>query len=88
MSEHIITADHQKWRYRCLAPDRYDIDEGHSNWFPINGVFRCWSCAEQARTNPEVDPEYALLRDTRTGELVARQDIILDVHTDPSTQHV
>lgn len=67
----------EKWRYRCLAPDRYGLAEGHTNWFPIDGVFRCRSCAEQARTDPAVDPEYAFLRDTRTGELVARDDIRL-----------
>lgn len=88
MSDHIITADHQKWRYRCLADDRYGLDEGHSNWFPINGVFRCWSCAQQARTNPEIDPEYAALRDTRTGELVKRHEIILDTQPDPTTTRV
>lgn len=67
----------EKWRYRCLAPDRYDLPEGHTNWFPIDGVFRCRSCAEQARTDPAVDPEYAHLRDMRTGELVAREEIRL-----------
>lgn len=71
-----IGSQAEKWRLRCLADERYDLEEGHSNWFPIDGFFRCRTCAEQARTNPEVDPEYEALKDTRTGEYLTRPDVV------------
>lgn len=79
-----ITATHEKWRFRCLAPERYGAMDGHTNWFPIDGVFRCAQCAEEARTNPEVDPEYDQLFDKRSEQLVSREAIDLDVSAKPS----
>lgn len=78
----------EKWRLRCLADERYGLAEGHSNWFPIDGVFRCRSCAEQARTNPQVDPEYEVLKDTRTGGYVSRHEIVLAIERQPTATGV
>jgi hypothetical protein len=73
----------EKWRLRCLADERYDLAEGHTTWFPIDGVFRCRSCAEQARTDPDVDPQYDVLKDTRSEQYVARRDVVLAVERQP-----
>ncbi|MFB6299102.1 MAG: hypothetical protein ABEH65_02460, partial [Halobacteriales archaeon] len=61
----------KKWRFVC--------PKGHSNWFPIDGVFRCQTCAEQARLDPEIEPEFEQLKDQETGERVDREQIVLDV---------
>jgi len=80
-----IASQAEKWRLRCLANERYpDVDEGHANWFPIDGIFRCKTCAKQARTDPRVDPEYEVLMDTSTGEYLARHDVVLAVERQPA----
>lgn len=74
-----ITAIHEKWRFECLATERYGAEQGHTNWFPIDGVFRCHGCAELARNDPSIDPEYSRLRDKKTGSVIGRENIVLDV---------
>lgn len=83
-----IGSSAEKWRLRCLADERYGLEEGHSTWFPIDGVFRCRSCAEQARTDPAIDPEYEVLSDTREGGYVTRHDVVLAVDPKPTATGV
>lgn len=66
----------EKWRFECLYADC--TGDSHTNWFPINGHFRCRTCAEFRNADPGVEAEYDKLRDKRTGELVQREDIILE----------
>ena len=80
-----ITSIAEKWRLEC---PNGEIGEGHTNWFPIDGVFRCEGCVEQRRTDPTVDPQYTHLRDKKTGELVAREDIVLAIDRQPSATGV
>jgi len=78
MSEemHVVTSTHEKWRYEC---PNGEPGEGHTNWFPINGVFRCKGCSELRKKNPDIDPEYEELRDKKTGEIIPREQITLDI---------
>lgn len=83
-----ITAAHEKWRFECLATDRYGAREGHTNWFPIDGKFRCIGCSEAARNDPEINPEYERLRDKKTGEIVERDEIELAIGPSPTPTRV
>lgn len=72
--DHVVTAPHEKWRYCC--PTRRE----HTNWFPINGHFRCKGCAElRAAGNASVEPEFDALRDKQTGGLVPREELTLAI---------
>lgn len=64
-----ISSTVQKWRYRC--------PEGHTNWFPIDGKFRCRSCAKNRNAGADVDPEFEHLHDQETGEQLSRADVVL-----------
>lgn len=68
----------EKWRLEC---PNGDVGEGHTNWFPIDGVFRCQGCAELARHDPERQTEYPSLRDKKTGRLVEREQVVLATGT-------
>jgi hypothetical protein len=65
---HVIQSKASKWRYRC--------PQEHTNWYPIDGKFRCRTCA----SDRDRDPEYRALVDTKTDERVPREEIELDVH--------
>lgn len=75
---HTITSQHEKWRFWC------DPDRQHTNWFPIDGKFRCAECAKQRNTNPSVDPEVEQLYDQVTETYVSREQIKLDINPRPS----
>lgn len=73
-----ITAIHEKWRFVC--PRSRDLpDRNHTNWFPLNGVFRCRSCERSRESHPEIDPDYDRLWDLREERWVPREEIDLDV---------
>lgn len=73
-NEHTITRPVEKWRYVCPTPRE------HTNWFPINGHFRCKGCAELRNAGAsEVEPEHDHVRDQRTGELIPREEITLAI---------
>lgn len=57
----------EKRRLRRLADERYGLEEGHSNWSPIDDGFRCRSCPTQART----------------GGYLSRPDIVLAIGCQP-----
>lgn len=76
-SRHCITTLVEKWRFECPRGER--AGDGHTNWFPIDGVFRCKGCAELRNAGEDVEPETAKLRDKKTGRLVEREEIELDV---------
>lgn len=85
MPPHRITRQREKWRYECLISDT--VGESHTNWFPINGHFRCRSCADLRATGHEgVEPEYHQLRDKSTGELVSRGEIVLEISSVPAVE--
>ena len=84
----VITSDAEKWRLVCRADELHGADEAHTNWFPIDGKFRCWSCAQARQAHPEIDPEYDQLRDRRTGRLVSRDDIVLAIERGKSATGV
>lgn len=67
---HEIRTLAKKWRYAC--------PEGHTNWYPINGHFRCRSCAKHAEAGADVDPEFHELHDKQTGAALDRDQIRLD----------
>ena len=76
--EHKITSHPEKWRYGCPTPRE------HTNWFPINGHFRCHGCAElRAAGEDSIEPEFDELRDKKTGELIPRSEISLAVDDKP-----
>lgn len=62
---HRITTLVEKWRFEC--PRGSEPGDGHTNWFPIDGVFRCKGCAELRNAGEDVEPETARLRDKKTG---------------------
>lgn len=73
-TEHIITSTVEKWRYVCPT------SREHTNWFPINGHFRCKGCADlRSAGASDVDPEHDHLRDQTTGELIPRDEITLAI---------
>lgn len=71
---HRIESLAAKWRFVCPRSFEQPHD-GHTNWHPIDGKFRCRTCADRRG----VDPEYTELIDTKTGERVVREAIVLDV---------
>lgn len=85
MSGHTITRYREKWRFECLISST--VGDSHTNWFPINGHFRCRTCADlRAAGHRDVSPEYNQLRDKTTGELVGRGEIMLDIQQGPAVE--
>lgn len=66
-----------RWRFRCPA--------GHRNWEATNQHYFCQSCARS--DDPDHEPVFDELRDAKTGELIARDEIVLDGYED-SLRHV
>lgn len=54
-----------------LDEDRLVCPLGHHNWERTNGAYTCNQCANWGGA----DPEFAELRDKRTGELVPRDAV-------------
>lgn len=77
MPVHTITRQREKWRFECLVTD--ELGDGHTNWFPINGHFRCRGCSDLRANGVAVEPEYDQLRDKVTGDLVSRGEIVLEI---------
>lgn len=71
----------QKWRFEC---PNGDVGEGHTNWFPIDGVFRCHGCSDLRVHDPTIEPEYEFLRDKKTGRLVSREELELKIERGPA----
>ena len=61
------TGDESKHRYRCPA--------GHTSWERINSHAWCHACAKALRNGADADPEWHELLDTKTGEVVAFDDL-------------
>lgn len=55
-----------RWRYRC--------PRGHVGWEPTNNHFWCAQCARQ---HDDVDPEFDVLHDEKTGTEYARDEVRL-----------
>ena len=60
-----ITKKSQKWRYRC--------PNGHTTWELTNNHMWCRSCANQL----DIDPEFWELYDSKSGETIPREGLIL-----------
>jgi len=57
-----------RWRFVCPS--------GHRTWEPMARHFWCKSCADAARSGPGgPDPTFDALRDTRTGDLLEREEV-------------
>lgn len=67
-----IDDEADRWRFRCPA--------GHRNWEATNHHFFCQSCARSH--DSEHDPVFEHLRDAKTGELIEREEIVLDGYED------
>ncbi|RLM53161.1 hypothetical protein DVK02_14820 [Halobellus sp. Atlit-31R] len=61
-----------RWRFRCPA--------GHRNWEATNNHFFCQSCSRSQ--DPDHDPVFHELRDLQTGELIDRDELVLDGYED------
>lgn len=57
---------------------RWECPAGHKSWERINAHVFCHACSQERHLNPEVDPEWDELRDTRTGELVAFAELKIE----------
>lgn len=64
-----------RWRYVC--------PRGHREWEPTNGHYWCAGCARAAAANDDVDPAFAELRDRKTGDLLARNEVTLETEVGP-----
>lgn len=71
-----IRSPHEKWRLVC--------DEGHTNWFPIDGHFRCQQCARLRLHDPEVDAEKWTLWDKKEERHVTREQVELKIGDGPT----
>ncbi|MFC7128451.1 hypothetical protein ACFQI8_03455 [Haloferax chudinovii] len=56
-----------RWQWRC--------PRGHTTWEPTNHHFWCSTCAKM--WGDDVEPEFELLRNEKTGEVVERDDVVL-----------
>ena len=74
MPRRTINLDDQtdRWRYRCPA--------GHVAWEPTNQHYFCTVCSRSH--DPNHDPSFEELRDVKSGELLAREDVRLDGYED------
>ena len=61
-----LTDSADRWRFTCPA--------GHRSWEPTNYHFWCQQCAQRP---DDTDPEFHELRDTKTDELVGRDELEL-----------
>jgi len=61
------TGDEPKHRYECPA--------GHKSWERINSHAWCHACSQELQNGGDADPEWYELRDTKTGELVAFDEL-------------
>ena len=61
-----LTDHTDRWRFTC--------PNGHRSWEPTNSHFWCRQCANHW----DVDPEFYHLRDRKTGQLLAREQIVFD----------
>jgi hypothetical protein len=62
-----------RWRYTCPV--------GHRSWEPVNSHFWCAKCAQNYSS--DVDPEFDELRDRKTDELLARNEVVLETPAGP-----
>ncbi|AXR78499.1 hypothetical protein [Natrarchaeobaculum sulfurireducens] len=66
--EEIRLADRtDRWRFVCPV--------GHRSWEPTNNHFWCQKCA--SNYSDDVDPEFSVLLDKKTGERIERDDLVL-----------
>lgn len=72
-----ITSRVDKWRFVC--------PEGHADWYAWDGVFSCKTCKAARDAGEDRATTYAKLRDTKTGEYVTREDLVIE---DRSTRQV
>lgn len=69
----IIASKAEKWRLEC--PHGETIGEGHKDWRVWNGVFCCQTCKRLRDAGEDQENVYEHLRDTKTGELVTRDQL-------------
>jgi hypothetical protein len=66
-----LEIDDENWRLKC--------PKGHTTIAPTNNHWWCRSCANH--WNDEVDPEYDVAVDAKTGEEYTRDDVELNFET-------
>lgn len=49
---------------------RWECPAGHKSWERTNSHLWCHGCSQETDHNPDADPEWYELKDTRSGELV------------------
>ena len=73
-----LSDESDRWEWRCPV--------GHTAWEPTNFHFWCRQCARSWSHNDDIEPEFQQLRNDRTDELVAREDVRL-VYGEDAYEH-